>query len=154
MVDVMTVGGPGLTPFGELARRVEGLAGRVSLTWRIRAALRLRRRGDSYRAAVGHPGRNLRASALAAEGWNADEWTTDPGAIGGHVEVHRGESALIALSLSQIEPVVFSSREQVETRIDATAWAWAQWSAGRRYSGPSPRRDSRRLSRDRRSGLR
>jgi GH15 family glucan-1,4-alpha-glucosidase len=35
VVDVMTLAGPGLTPFRELARRLEGLAGHVSLTWRI-----------------------------------------------------------------------------------------------------------------------
>jgi GH15 family glucan-1,4-alpha-glucosidase len=40
------------------------------------------------------------------------------------------------LSSGNSEPLVFSSREQVETRIDATARAWADWSAGRGYSGP------------------
>src|SRR3954452_13890692 len=35
VVDVMPLGAPELTPFRELARRVEGLAGHVRLTWRV-----------------------------------------------------------------------------------------------------------------------
>jgi GH15 family glucan-1,4-alpha-glucosidase len=136
VVDVMTVGGSGLTPFRELARRVEGLAGQVSLTWRIEPRFGYAGGETRIERRFGIPIATSGASALAAQCWNADEWTTDAGAIGGRIEVRRGESALIALSLSDKEPLVFSSREQVETRIDATAQAWAQWSAGRRYSGP------------------
>jgi GH15 family glucan-1,4-alpha-glucosidase len=40
------------------------------------------------------------------------------------------------LSSANREPLVFSSREQVETRIDATARAWGDWSAGGGYCGP------------------
>src|SRR3954464_1068068 len=35
IVDVMTLAAPALAPFRELARRVEGLAGEVSFTWRV-----------------------------------------------------------------------------------------------------------------------
>lgn len=136
VVDVMTVGGPGLTPFRELARRVEGLAGRVALTWRIEPRFGYAGGETRIERRFGIPVATSGASALAVQCWNAGEGTTDPGAIAGHIEVRPGESALIALSLSHKEPLVFSARGEVETRIDATAQAWAQWSAGRRYSGP------------------
>jgi hypothetical protein len=153
VIDVMTVDGSGLTPFGELP--VESRACRPRFPDRVHSSRASATPEGRLVSSGGSASRSQpQGPALAAECWNADEWNTDPGAIGGHVEVHRGESALIALSLSQNEPLVFSSREQVETRIDATAWAWAQWSARRHHSGPSPRRDSRRRSRHRRSGLR
>jgi GH15 family glucan-1,4-alpha-glucosidase len=136
VVDAMTLAGPGLTPFRELARRVEGLAGHVSLTWRIdprfgyaAAPTRLERR-------LGMPIATSGASAVAVQCWNAHEAATESGAIAGSVEIRAGESALIALTMAHQEPLVFSPREQVEGRIDATARAWAGWSRARAYDGP------------------
>jgi len=136
VTDVMTLDGPGLTPFRELARRVEGLAGQVPLDWRIEprfgyaeAATRVERRLGMSVATSG-------ASALAVQCWNAHETATDSGAIAGSVDVRAGESALIALSMAHQEPLVFSSREEVEGRIAATGRAWAGWSAARAYHGP------------------
>ena len=136
VVDAMTLAGPGLTPSRELARRVEGLAGHVSLTWRVEPRFGYAGAKTRIDRRLGIPVATSGASALAVQYWGADESTTDRGAIRGRIEVRRGESALIALSLSHKEPLVFSSREQVETRFDATARAWAEWSAGRGYGGP------------------
>ena len=51
VVDAMTLPGPGLAPLRELARRIEGLAGEVSLAWHVqprfgyaRAQTRIERR--------------------------------------------------------------------------------------------------------------
>jgi GH15 family glucan-1,4-alpha-glucosidase len=68
--------------------------------------------------------------------WNAPESACEGDAIAGSIEVRAGESALIALGIAHQEPLVFSSREQVERRIEATAGAWTDWSVGRAYDGP------------------
>ncbi len=136
VVDAMTLAGPGLGPFRELARRVEGLTGEVRLRWRIEPRFGYAQAETRIERRLGVPVATSGASALAVQCWNADESATDQDAIGGSVELRAGESALIALSIAHQEPLVFSSREQVEARIDATARGWAGWSAGRDYDGP------------------
>jgi GH15 family glucan-1,4-alpha-glucosidase len=136
VVDAMTIAGPSLAPFRELARRVEGLAGHVSLTWRIEPRFGYAEAKTRIERRLGIPVATSGASALAVQSWNADESATDEEAIAGRVDVHAGESALIALSIAQQEPLVFASRDQVEGRIEATGRAWADWSAGRNYDGP------------------
>jgi GH15 family glucan-1,4-alpha-glucosidase len=136
VVDVMTVAGPGLAPFRELARRVDGVTGQVSLSWRIEPRFGYAEAKTRIGRRLGIPVATSGASALAVLCWNADDSATDETAIAGSVDVHAGESALIALSIADQEPLVFSSREQVEARIDASARAWTDWSAGREYAGP------------------
>jgi GH15 family glucan-1,4-alpha-glucosidase len=136
VVDVMTLAGPGLTPFRELARRIEGLAGHVSLMWRIEPRFGYASATTRIERRLGIPVATSGASALAVQSWNADESATGQGAIGGSVDARAGESALIALTIAHQEPLVFSSREQVEARIEASARAWTDWSAGRNYDGP------------------
>jgi GH15 family glucan-1,4-alpha-glucosidase len=136
VVDAMTVAGPGLAPFRELARRVEGLAGEISLDWRVAPRFGYAEAGTRIARRLGVPIATSGAGALAVQCWNADESATDERVIAGTVHVRAGESALIALSIAHQEPLVFSSREQVEARIEATAGAWADWSSGRDYDGP------------------
>ena len=136
IVDVMTIAGSGLGPFRELVRQVEGLAGYVSLTWRIEPRFDYAEAKTRIERRLGMPVATSGARALAVQCWNADESATDQGAIGGSVKVLAGESALIAMSIAHQEPLVFSSREQVEARIDASARAWADWGAGTNYDGP------------------
>jgi GH15 family glucan-1,4-alpha-glucosidase len=136
VVDAMTLTASGLTPLRELARRVEGLAGQVSLTWHIEPRFRFAQAKTRIERRLGIPVATSGASALAVQHWGADESTADQDAIGGNLDLCAGQSALIALSFGDREPLVFSSRDQVETRIDATARAWADWSAGRHYDGP------------------
>jgi len=135
VVDAMTVAGSGLVPFRELARRVDGLAGEVSFGWRVEARFGYADAGTRVERRLGVPVATSGAHALAVQYWNADESATEEGAIAGTIHVRAGESALIALSIAHQEPLVFSSREEVEARIEATAGAWADWSSGRGYRG-------------------
>jgi len=135
VVDAMTVAGSGLVPFRELARRVDGLAGEVSFSWRVEARFRYADAGTRVERRLGVPVATSGAHALAVQYWNADESATEEGAIAGTIHVRAGESAVIAVSIAHQEPLVFSSREEVEARIEATAGAWADWSSGRGYRG-------------------
>jgi len=135
VVDAMTVAGSGLVPFRELARRVDGLAGEVSFGWRVEARFGYADAGTRVERRLGVPVATSGAHALAVQYWNADESATEEGAIAGTIHVRAGESAVIAVSIAHQEPLVFSSREEVEARVEATAGAWADWSSGRGYRG-------------------
>ena len=135
VVDAMTVAGSGLVPFRELARRVDGLAGEVSFSWRVEARFGYADAGTRVERRLGVPVATSGAHALAVQYWNAGESATEEGAIAGTIHVRAGESAVIAVSIAHQEPLVFSSREEVEARIEATAEAWADWSSGRGYRG-------------------
>jgi GH15 family glucan-1,4-alpha-glucosidase len=136
VTDAMALPSSDLGPTRELIRRVDCLAGRVPMGWRVTPAFgygavppRIGRRG---RIPVAVGGRD----ALAVCSWEAGEAQIDDGAIFGHFEARESRSALIALCAAHQEPLVFPTREQVEGRLDATAAYWRRWAAQRAYDGP------------------
>jgi GH15 family glucan-1,4-alpha-glucosidase len=137
VTDALTLpGAGGLGPTRELARRVDGLAGRVAMRWSVTPAFgyagtrtRLERRGRTPVAVAGR-------DAVAVSSWAAGEATLDRPAIHGRFDARAGSSALIALSAAHQEPLVLPARRDVEARIDATAAYWRDWAATRAYTGP------------------
>jgi GH15 family glucan-1,4-alpha-glucosidase len=136
VTDAMTLPDSNLGPARELIRRVDGLAGRVPMRWRITPAFgygavpsRIERRGG-VPIAVGGP------DALAVCSWEAGEAQIDDEAISGRFEARASSSALIALCAAHQEPLVLPAREQVERRLDATTVYWRGWAAQRDYDGP------------------
>jgi GH15 family glucan-1,4-alpha-glucosidase len=136
VTDVMTLPGGGLTPFRELARRVDGLAGRVTMRWRIEprfgygiARTRIEPRTPWPVATSGN-------SAMAACVWGAGDVEMVDGAIGGRFETRAGTRTTLAAVAAHGEPLVFPSRDDVERRIEATAAFWRDWSARLTYRGP------------------
>jgi GH15 family glucan-1,4-alpha-glucosidase len=136
ITDSMPLSLAGLAPTRELARRVEGLSGQVSLRWSVeprfgyaREAPRLGRRGG---VPVAHSGRN----ALAVLAFDAGAPEVSDGSIGGRLNVEAGSSALLALSVARGDPLVLSPRAKIEQRVDRTVEHWRGWSAARHYEGP------------------
>ena len=112
VTDAMALPNAELGPTRELIRRVDGLAGRVPMRWRITPAFdygaappRLERRGGIPVAVAGR-------DALAVCSWEAGEAQLDDEAISGCFEARESSSALIALCAAHQEPLVFPSREQ------------------------------------------
>ena len=136
VTDAMALPNAELGPTRELIRRVDGVAGRVPMHWRITPAFdygaaspRLERRGGVPVALAG-------PDALAVCSWGAGEAQLADQAILGRFETEESSSAVIALCGSHQEPLVFPPRQDVEARLTATIAYWRDWAANRAYDGP------------------
>jgi GH15 family glucan-1,4-alpha-glucosidase len=136
VTDAMLLPGDGLAPARELARRVEGLSGRVPMRWRVgprfaygSRAPRIGRRGGTPVATDGR-------QAIALSSWAAGEPIVDTSSISGEFILRQGETALLVLSGADQEPLVLPHRADVESRLEATVAFWRDWAAERAYSGP------------------
>jgi GH15 family glucan-1,4-alpha-glucosidase len=136
VTDAMLLPTSGLAPQRELARRVEGISGRVAMRWRVEPRFaygakspRLAHRGRTSVAMAG-------SDALAVSTWGAGEAVFDDDSISGDFVASEGGVSLIVLSVAHQEPLVFPSRGEAEARLAATARFWREWASGRSYDGP------------------
>jgi len=135
VTDAMTLPTIGLSPYRELARRIDGLAGDVPVRWRVEprfgyasAATRIERRAGVPIATAGR-------DAIAICSFGAGEATTSDGAIAGDFTARAGSSSLLVLSAAHQEPLVLPTRGDVEARLKATSSTWRDWSDRREYDG-------------------
>jgi GH15 family glucan-1,4-alpha-glucosidase len=135
VTDAMVLPAGGLAPERELARRVEGISGRVRMHWRLEPRFgygegqtRLALRGRTPVATGGK-------EALALSAWGAGDPTLEETSITGSFIAAEGQVAVVVLSAAYQEPLVFPSRSEVEARLEKTIAFWRGWSAARRYEG-------------------
>jgi GH15 family glucan-1,4-alpha-glucosidase len=136
VTDALTLPGAGLSPFRELARRIEGVAGRVPLRWRVEPRFGYAATATRFAERQPFPVALSGGDALAVCAWDAGAATSEAGAIAGGFEVAAGGRGLLALIAAHGEPLVFPPRRDVEARLDATAEFWREWTGGLRYTGP------------------
>jgi GH15 family glucan-1,4-alpha-glucosidase len=135
VTDVMTLPGGGLTPFRELARRVDGLAGRVTMRWRIEPRFGYGIDRTRIEPRTPWPVATSGNRALAVCAWDAGTIELDDRALGGRFEVSAGTRSTLAAVAAYGEPLIFPSRDDVERRIEGTAAFWCDWSARLAYCG-------------------
>jgi GH15 family glucan-1,4-alpha-glucosidase len=136
VTDALTLPQGDLPPFRELARRVEGLAGRVPMRWRVEPRFgygawptRIGRRGATAVATA-------RSDALGVCAWDAGPVECTADAIAGRFEARAGTRALLAGVVAHGEPLVIPGRPHVEARLDGTAAFWKGWATACGYRGP------------------
>ncbi|HET7353592.1 MAG TPA: glycoside hydrolase family 15 protein [Gaiellaceae bacterium] len=136
VTEALTLQDGGLLPWVELARRIEGVEGRVPLEWRMeprfewgREAPRIVRRADRLIA----EGDRLQ---LAVHSWDAGEVEAEEDALAGSFELAAGGTALLALVAAFEQPLHAPSRDHVEARLDATRRVWERWLGFWAYDGP------------------
>jgi GH15 family glucan-1,4-alpha-glucosidase len=134
VTDAMTLPTSGLAPYRELVRRIEGVAGRVSMRWRVEPRL-------GYGAVVGADRRAgipvfaRGRDAIAVIGWDAGDPAVRDGVIDGSFVAAEGNVAGLALVAAHQEPLVLPPRTDIESRLAETEQAWRRWSDSRRYEG-------------------
>jgi GH15 family glucan-1,4-alpha-glucosidase len=136
VTDAMPLPRGGLAPGRELVRRIEGLAGEVTMRWRVEPRFGYGARRTRVDRRTGVPRATAGSTALALPTWGAGEPRCAQGSISGELTTTPGSRSLLALSASHAEPLVLPSREEAEERLDATAEFWRSWAGSRSYEGP------------------
>jgi len=136
VTEALTLQDGGLLPWVELARRIEGVEGRVPFEWHMeprfdwgRDEARIERRGDLLVAS----GDGMQ---LAVRSWDAGEVEAEEDTLSGSFAIASGESALLALIAAHEQPLHAPARDHVEARLDATRRVWERWLGFWAYDGP------------------
>jgi GH15 family glucan-1,4-alpha-glucosidase len=135
VTDAMTLPTAGLSPYRELARRIEGLAGEVPMRWRVEPRFGYASGATRINRRAGVPTATSGRDAIAVCSFEAGEATTSEGAIAGRFTTWAGSTSLLVLSAAHQEPLVLPARTEVEARLESTGSAWRDWSDRREYDG-------------------
>jgi GH15 family glucan-1,4-alpha-glucosidase len=136
VTDALTLPSGRLGPFRELARRVEGLRGRVPMRWSVEPRFAYGAERPAFSTRAGVPVAASGSDALAVLSWSAGDAGVQEATVGSDFLAEAGQSSLLALSAARQEPLVFPARGDVETRLDGTARTWRDWASARGYVGP------------------
>lgn len=141
VTDAMVTGVAGRLPWAELARRIDGIAGSVEFSWRIRPGTRLQTaspwiddvggacvmRVDGLSLAiVGKDHGREQTAAEAAEG----------ASIHGRFTTAEGSRHVLVLAATEDEPLHLPDADKVDRGIDRTIEGWRSWSREFSYEGP------------------
>lgn len=137
VTDAISRPGGESTPGRELVRRVEGIAGRVPLRWRVaprfgygRVQPRIEQRDDGWILSEDSGVR------LGLQTWQLGTPSLTEAAVGADTVVAEGSRGLIAICAVQDEPLLLSRRDAVDRRLDRTIEHWTRWLQRSRYDGP------------------
>jgi GH15 family glucan-1,4-alpha-glucosidase len=144
VTDSMNLGIQGRLPWSELARRVEGVSGSVSMQWRVAPGTcfntaspwaRRTPHGVIFRV------RSLSLGVCVSDEIDVD--TTDQAATG-CFRIDPGQRRVIGVIASHDEPLMTSTAHEVDCGLDRTIAAWRNWSG--QFDGPAPWHDTVRRS--------
>jgi GH15 family glucan-1,4-alpha-glucosidase len=133
VTDAVTLDPGERTPWRELVRQVEGLAGEVPLAWRFEP--RARFDGGSFEFRPHGEGLVARCGSLALglQTWDAG---VQDGRASGRFTAREGDCALLALTAVDGVPLPLPKRDAVLRRLDETAGVWRSWVTRHTYEGP------------------
>jgi GH15 family glucan-1,4-alpha-glucosidase len=136
VIDALTIDSSQAAPWRELVRQVEGVSGRVPMRLEIRPRFGYGRREARFQrlgqAVVARDGQ----LQLALRAWDAGALTEQQGALTAGFEVQDGERALLAMVVTDAEPLPVPGREAVERRLRETIHVWREWVGRNSYDGP------------------
>ena len=138
VTDCLTTGLGGRLPWSEYARRIEGLAGRVDMTWELRPGNRFGRARPWIALKDGTPVVTLEDQMVGVVLRGTNDPSVKAHTVSGTLTIETGESALVAAVATDDEPLYLPDPAEIDARITRTINAWAEWTAAMGYQGPWP----------------
>jgi GH15 family glucan-1,4-alpha-glucosidase len=138
VTDALTVGAAGELPWRELARRVDVKSGHVPMRWQVRPGHRLGTARPWVHRRNGVPVFEAGQVQLAVLTDAVGTAQITDQAAGAQFVARRGERALLAVIVTEREPLRLPEVAEVHARIDLTGDRWRRWSANISYDGPHP----------------
>lgn len=141
VTDAMVSGVAGRMPWAELARRIDGLDGEVTMRWRVQPGTSLQTAApwieNTQHGAIVRSG----STAFAVVGFEHGpreprvDGVTGP-ELDGRFTASAGSRHLIALAATHDEPLHIPDPSNVDLGIDRTVDNWRHWSSVFSYDGP------------------
>jgi GH15 family glucan-1,4-alpha-glucosidase len=136
VTDALSLGAAGPLPWGELARRIEGIEGTVPMTWTVAPGTRFdscQPWTETHDSAVSvHLGDQHFAVLTFDVG--------DPSATGdrvcGEFSSSAGSCGLLVVTSADAEPLFLPDRDDLDHHLDRSIARWQEWSEWIRYDGP------------------
>lgn len=136
VTDSLNSGNAGLLPWSELARRVEGLDGSVTLQLELRPGDGMRRwepwLEDDDRGPLLHAG----PLTLALRCSDTVEVTVSPGQVQGTACVREGERIMVGVVVADDQPLYLCDVDSIDRRLDLSIKAWRRWAGQVSWEGP------------------
>lgn len=123
-----------LSPFREVVRKVDALAGTVTMRWRAEPRFDFGRRETRFEQRDGRVFAEAGGDAIVLSSWNVGRQTSDNG-VGGRFELSQGETALFSLVAASGQPLVLPGPTDAEARLEETDRFWLDWSGRLSYDG-------------------
>lgn len=141
VTDALVTGLAGRLPWAELARRIDGVKGRVEFAWRVQPGTALQTASpwidEAHDGAVMRSGRTTIAVVGSDHGPTPAERDGDDGPqLQGSFRTNEGSRHLLILVGTHDEPIHLPVPANVDVGIDRTVKAWRDWSAEFSYDGP------------------
>src|SRR5436190_9942812 len=105
VTDAMTLPSHGLTPYRELVRKIDGVAGEVPMRWRVEPRFAYGSAAPRIEGRAGVPIATAGRDALAVCSFDAGEATTSEDTIAGRYTTREGSIGLLVLSAAHEEPL-------------------------------------------------
>ncbi len=136
VLDALNTGGAGRLPWTELARRVEGVAGRVPMRFAVAPGTCLNSASPWAHDTVHGTVLRVHDVTLAVRLLGEVETEVTDQAVRGTFRTTPGSRHLVGVTASESEPLHLSTPREVDARLDRTVEAWRRWSGQFRAPGP------------------
>ena len=123
--------------WSELVRCISGAKGEVPMRWRVEprfgfdgARPEIDRRPEGYVLRHGD-------LLLGLQCWAAGQPSVRDNGVEAEFTIAQGDEARLALASFEDRPLAWSTREDIDRRVDGTVDHWERWSRGVTYDGPA-----------------
>jgi GH15 family glucan-1,4-alpha-glucosidase len=135
VTDALSVGAAGPLPWGELARRVEGVDGTVQMIWTVRPGTRF----DSCQPWTETNDRtvsvHLGDQHFAVLTFDVGDPTVTGEQVSGEFSSAPGSRSLLVVTSTDAEPLFLPDRADLDHHLDRSIARWKEWSEWIRYDG-------------------
>jgi len=136
VTEALNSGMAGRLPWTELARRVEGLDGRVRMHWSLAPGDRFGQARPWAGLRSGIPLIVVQDQSVALLVFGADPGSVTDHAVTGDAELLPGDELLVAAVVTDDEPLFVPTRASIEGRLRHSVASWRSWAQGVEYEGP------------------
>jgi GH15 family glucan-1,4-alpha-glucosidase len=134
VTDALVTGTGGTLPWTELTRRIDGLAGTVTMDWSVQPGTLLRTASPWIDRIGGTELLRVDAVTIAVTGVSVKR--VGSVSLGGRLRVSEGSRRTITVVATHDEPVHVPSADDVARGTDITVSNWRAWSSEFSYDGP------------------